>query len=396
MVRSDYGVPVGDGTSDLPGSLAPRARPCPSSAAPASWRGSAPLMPRPRARDAASRCWRRAGLGQEPPGARVRGQAAAEEGALVLYGACDAVVRTPYGPFVEALDRLVRAIGTERAARRARRRRRRAGPPAARAARPGRRACRRRSQPTPTPSATACTPRSTDLLAGVGRGGRCCSCSRTCHWADAPTLLLLRHLARAAGDARLLLLATFRDTEADCRGRSPRRWPTCAAPTTSCDCGSAGSPQRRSPSSSAAPPAASRARGCASWRRRSSDLTEGNAFLVCELWRALVETGAVEVTAGQAPHSPARSTSSAPPRACARWSASGSPGSPRARSTLLELAATAGRGVRARADPPRRRPRRARASRRARGGGGQRDDRGAAVPAARLPLHPRAGAPGAL
>ena len=35
------------------------------------------------------------------------------------------------------------------------------------------------------------------------------------HWADAPTLLLLRHLARAAGDARLLLLATFRDTEAD-------------------------------------------------------------------------------------------------------------------------------------------------------------------------------------
>ena len=26
---------------------------------------------------------------------------------LVLYGACDAVVRTPYGPFVEALERLV-------------------------------------------------------------------------------------------------------------------------------------------------------------------------------------------------------------------------------------------------------------------------------------------------
>ena len=34
---------------------------------------------------------------------------AAEDGALVLYGACDAVVRTPYGPFVEALDRLTRA-----------------------------------------------------------------------------------------------------------------------------------------------------------------------------------------------------------------------------------------------------------------------------------------------
>src|SRR5919106_417012 len=33
---------------------------------------------------------------------------AARDGALVLYGACDAVVRTPYGPFVEALDHLAR------------------------------------------------------------------------------------------------------------------------------------------------------------------------------------------------------------------------------------------------------------------------------------------------
>src|SRR6266702_3875644 len=33
---------------------------------------------------------------------------AAGDGALVLYGACDAVVRTPYGPFVEALDHLAR------------------------------------------------------------------------------------------------------------------------------------------------------------------------------------------------------------------------------------------------------------------------------------------------
>src|SRR5436190_208171 len=33
---------------------------------------------------------------------------AAADGALVLYGACDAVVRTPYEPFVEALDHLAR------------------------------------------------------------------------------------------------------------------------------------------------------------------------------------------------------------------------------------------------------------------------------------------------
>src|SRR5688572_13636006 len=35
---------------------------------------------------------------------------AAGAGALILCGACDAVVRTPYGPFVEALDQLVRAL----------------------------------------------------------------------------------------------------------------------------------------------------------------------------------------------------------------------------------------------------------------------------------------------
>src|SRR3954451_3439411 len=34
---------------------------------------------------------------------------AAAGGALVLYGACDAVVPTPYGPFAEALNRLARA-----------------------------------------------------------------------------------------------------------------------------------------------------------------------------------------------------------------------------------------------------------------------------------------------
>jgi predicted ATPase len=35
-------------------------------------------------------------------------QDAAADGVLVIYGACDAVVRTPYGPFVTALEQLVR------------------------------------------------------------------------------------------------------------------------------------------------------------------------------------------------------------------------------------------------------------------------------------------------
>src|SRR6267154_6063823 len=52
-------------------------------------------------------------LGGEPGSGKSRlvREFAAEtagDGALVLYGACDAVVRTPYGPFVDALDHLAR------------------------------------------------------------------------------------------------------------------------------------------------------------------------------------------------------------------------------------------------------------------------------------------------
>src|SRR3990170_4255301 len=54
-------------------------------------------------------------LGGEPGSGKSRlvrefAREAAGAGALVLYGACDAVVRTPYGPFVEALDHLARVI----------------------------------------------------------------------------------------------------------------------------------------------------------------------------------------------------------------------------------------------------------------------------------------------
>src|SRR4029077_6630567 len=49
------------------------------------------------------------GSGKSRP-VRGPGAAVADEGALVLYGASNAVVRTPYGPFVEALDRLARVV----------------------------------------------------------------------------------------------------------------------------------------------------------------------------------------------------------------------------------------------------------------------------------------------
>ena len=126
---------------------------------------------------------------------------AAGDGALVLYGACDAVVRTPYGPFVEALDQLARVIEPDelRAAlgtaggeltrllpdlparvgelpAAGRGRSRHGAPPAAHR---GDRPARGRQPARP-------------VLLVLEDG----------HWADAPTLLLLRHLARAGRAAR--------------------------------------------------------------------------------------------------------------------------------------------------------------------------------------------------
>jgi predicted ATPase len=54
-------------------------------------------------------------LGGEPGAGKSRlarefAAEAARDGTLVLFGECDAVIPTPYGPFVPALDQLVRAI----------------------------------------------------------------------------------------------------------------------------------------------------------------------------------------------------------------------------------------------------------------------------------------------
>ena len=75
-----------------------------------------------------------------------------------------------------------------------------------------------------------------DLLTAVSRRTPLVVIVEDAHWADPPTLLLLRHLARGAPDAHGLVLTTFRDTEAEIpetlssaladlrrtRGRGPR------------------------------------------------------------------------------------------------------------------------------------------------------------------------------
>jgi predicted ATPase len=223
--------------------------------------------------------------------------AAAEDGALVLYGAADAVVRMAYGPFVAALDRLTRVVDEKEL-------RASLGHGGGELTRllPDL-AARFGDLPAPL-EADPDTERLrlhtavADLLAGASRARPLLLVLEDVHWADAPTLLLLRHLAQSAGDARLLLLATFRDTEADV---PPELADTLADLRRSEEV-----ERLRLAGLSGAEIGefVQRASGCDPGPELSElagtigGLTGGNAFLVCELWRALDETGGVEVSSG--------------------------------------------------------------------------------------------------
>ena len=138
---------------------------------------------------------------------------AAEDGTLVLYGACDAVLRTPYGPFAEALDQLVRALEPDEL-------REALGASGGELTRLLPDLGARAGGLAPAPDADPDTQRHrlhtavAELLAGASRHHPALVVLEDLHWADGATLLLLRHLARAGG-APVLLVATFRDTEAD-------------------------------------------------------------------------------------------------------------------------------------------------------------------------------------
>jgi DNA-binding CsgD family transcriptional regulator/tetratricopeptide (TPR) repeat protein len=221
---------------------------------------------------------------------------AVEPGVLVLSGSCDAMVRTPYGPFVEALDQLTRAVEPEelRAA---------AGTSGGELMRliPGLPSIV--GELPPPAEADPDTERLrlhtsvSRLLAGISCARPVLLVLEDVHWADAPTLLLLRHLARSGG-ACLLVVATFRDIDAevpevlsetlvDLR----RSDEVVRLRLSSLSGEEVGEFVRRAAGDELAP----ELDGLAS---QLHDLTGGNAFLVCELWRALVETNAVDTTGG--------------------------------------------------------------------------------------------------
>ena len=221
----------------------------------------------------------------------------ASEGGLVLYGACDAVVHTPYRPFAEALHQLARntdpdvlradlgSAGGELTRLVPDLPARVAGLEAPIAADPDTERHRLHTAVT-------------DVLAGAGRRQPLVLVLEDGHWADTPTLVLLRHLARATTEARVLVLATFRDTDADV----PAELADALADLRRSDDvvrlhlgglseDNVGEFVRRAGGGEIDPaePELSRA---------IRDLTEGNAFLLCELWRALVETDAFAIEQG--------------------------------------------------------------------------------------------------
>src|SRR6478752_3072904 len=138
-----------------------------------------------------------------------------------------------------------------------------------------------------------------DLLTNTSRRHRVLLVLEDLHWADEPTLSLIRHLVRTTGDARLLLVATYRESDA----------------ADSTPLGDLLADLRRSDAVTRLRIAGldpqdttefvRRASGCESddelvaVAAAVSDLTQGNPFLVSELWRMLVESGAVEMDGGR-------------------------------------------------------------------------------------------------
>jgi DNA-binding CsgD family transcriptional regulator len=242
-------------------------------------------------------------LGGEPGGGKSRlvrelAHEAWADDALVLYGDCDSVVGSPYQPVVEALEQLVRATPPDELREDVGR----VGGELARLVPDLGSVVDGLPEPVPADADTArhrLHVAVADLLTNTSRRHRVLLVLEDLHWADEPTLSLIRHLVRTTGDARLLLVATYRESDA----------------ADSTPLGDLLADLRRSDAVTRLRIAGldpqdttefvRRASGCESddelvaVAAAVSDLTQGNPFLVSELWRMLVESGAVEMDGGR-------------------------------------------------------------------------------------------------
>jgi DNA-binding CsgD family transcriptional regulator len=139
---------------------------------------------------------------------------AAAGGATVLYGVCDPELAVPYQPVVEALDHLFRH--TDAAAL--------AGDLESMGGELVRLFPVLHARGLAIPAAPSADPETarhrlhtavSGLLVNVSRHRPLVLILDDLHWADQSTMLLVRHLVRAAADARLLLIGGYRDTAPD-------------------------------------------------------------------------------------------------------------------------------------------------------------------------------------
>ena len=130
-------------------------------------------------------------------------QACEADGAIALYGRCDAETHIPYQPFVEALRRYVARTSVDRLA-----------PWSAELG---------RVVPELLAEGEVAGPEATDryrlfdaaadVLTDIARAQPVVLVLDDLHWADKPTLLMLRQLVRAADESPIMIVASFRDTE---------------------------------------------------------------------------------------------------------------------------------------------------------------------------------------
>jgi DNA-binding SARP family transcriptional activator len=152
------------------------------------------------------------GIGKTSLAAAIAREAHGRCDAVVLYGRCDEDAPAPYQPFAEMLGHCFTHGPVEELAAELRPELEELGRlvPAARRWLPA-----ARPQPAGLPDVERYRlfEAVVAALSGVGRRGMPVLICDDLQWADAPTLRLLRHLARAATPERLVLVGTYRDGE---------------------------------------------------------------------------------------------------------------------------------------------------------------------------------------
>jgi class 3 adenylate cyclase len=137
-----------------------------------------------------------------------------DRGATVLWGRCDEELGIPYEPFAEALRQYVAVVEPERL-------RAEVGPLGGELTRivsdlaarvPG---LAEPLQGEPEAERHRLFESVVDLLGEMSVAAPIVLVLDDVHWADKPTLLMLRHLLRANAPLRLLVVATYRDTDLD-------------------------------------------------------------------------------------------------------------------------------------------------------------------------------------